>query len=78
MSAPSIANTASTPRCPSIANCCVKFVAPFASVIVPAASNSNVLKSRPFSGSELTDSLDSFSPPVAAALFAAPALPAVL
>ena len=32
---------------------------------VSAASNSNVLKSRPFRGRELTDSLDSFSPPVA-------------
>ena len=71
MSAPSMANIASTPRCPSMANCCVKFVAPFVSVIVPAASSSSVLKSRPFSGSELTDWLESFSPPVAPALFAA-------
>jgi hypothetical protein len=63
VSAPSMAKTASTPRWPLIANCWVKFVAPLTSVMVPAASNSNVLKSRPFSGRELTDSLDSFSPP---------------
>ena len=35
-----------------------------ASVIVPAASRSSVLKSRPFNGNELTAWLESFSPPV--------------
>jgi hypothetical protein len=61
-----MAKTASTPRWPSMANCCVKLVAPFTSVMVPAASRRSVLKSRPLRGSELTESLDSFSPPVAA------------
>ena len=70
MSAPSIANTASTPLCPLMANCCVKFVAPLTSVMVPAASRSSVLKSRPLSGSSLTDWLDSFSPPVVSVAFA--------
>lgn len=50
---------------PLMANCCVKFVAPLTSVIVPAARSSNELKSRPFSGNSLADWLDSFSPPVA-------------
>jgi len=58
VSAPSIAKVASTPRCPLIANCAVKFVAPFASVMVPAESSSKLLKSRLFNGSELTASLD--------------------
>ena len=66
MSAPSIANTASTPRWPFTANCCVKLVAPFASVIVPAANSNSWLKSRLLSGSTLTVWLDSASPPVAA------------
>ena len=48
-----------------MANCAVKLVAPFASVMVPAASSSSVLKSRLFSGSSLTAWLDSSSPPVA-------------
>ena len=60
---------ASTPRCPLMANCAVKLVAPLASVMVPAASNSRVLKSRLFSGSSLTAWLESSSPPVAAAPF---------
>ena len=63
LSAPSIANTASTPRWPLIANCCVKLVAPFASVIVPAAKRSNWLKSRLFNGSSDTVRLDNCSPP---------------
>jgi len=67
MSAPSMAKVASTPRCPLMANCWVKFVAPFTSVIVPAASRSRVLKSRPFRGSELTSWLDRASTPVALA-----------
>jgi hypothetical protein len=66
MSAPSMAKVASTPRCPLMANCAVKLVAPLASVMVPAASSSSVLKSRLFSGSSLTAWLDSSSPPVAA------------
>ncbi len=36
---------------------------------MPAASSNSVLKSRPFSGRELTDWLDSFSPPVAVSVF---------
>ena len=64
MSAPSIANVASTPRWPLMANCAVKLVAPLASVMVPAASSSSVLKSRLFSGSSLTAWLDNSSPPV--------------
>src|SRR6267154_1113099 len=40
-SAPSIANTASTPRCPLMANCWVKFVCPFTSVIVPGQLHSH-------------------------------------
>ena len=75
MSAPSIANVASTPRCPLIANCAVKFVAPFESVIVPAASRSRVLKSRLFSGSSLTAWLDSSSPPVPDCAFLCTAVP---
>ena len=66
MSAPSMAKVASTPRCPLMANCAVKLVAPLVSVMVPAASSSSVLKSRLFSGSSLTAWLDSSSPPVAA------------
>ena len=65
MSAPSMANVASTPRWPLIANCWVKFVAPFVSVIVPAARSNKVLKSRPFRGKELTAWPESASPPVA-------------
>ena len=64
-SAPSRAKTASTPRCPFTANCCVKLVAPFVSVIVPAASRSNWLKSRLLSGIAVTDLLLSVSPPLA-------------
>jgi hypothetical protein len=47
-----------------MANCAVKLVAPLASVIVPAASSSNWLKSRLLSGSSLTAWLDRASPPV--------------
>ena len=68
-SAPSIANTASTPRCPLMANCWVKFVCPFTSVIVPAANSNNALKSRPFNGNSSTFWLESFSPPVPLAGF---------
>jgi hypothetical protein len=46
-----------------MANCWVKFVAPLASVMVPAASSKSWLKSRLFKGSELTAWLDSSSPP---------------
>ena len=64
MSAPSMAKVASTPRWPLMANCAVKLVAPLASVMVPAASSSNVLKSRLLRGSSLTAWLESCSPPV--------------
>ena len=67
VSAPSMAKTASTPRWPLMANCCVKFVWPLASVMVPAASSSNWLKLRLFSGIALTVWLESFSPLVFAA-----------
>jgi len=61
MSAPSIANTASTPHWPLMANRCVKFVAPFASVILPAVNNSSWLESGLLSVSTLTVWLDSAS-----------------
>src|ERR1035441_7555944 len=47
---PSIAKTEAAPRCPLTVNCWVKFAAPLVSVIVPAASSNNLLKSRSFSG----------------------------
>jgi hypothetical protein len=47
-----------------MANCWVKFVWPFESVIVPAANRRSWLKSRLFSGIALTVWLESFSPPV--------------
>ena len=64
LSAPSMAKTAAVPRWPFTANCCVKFAAPLVSVMVPAASRSNWLKSRLFRGSEETALLDNCSPPV--------------
>jgi hypothetical protein len=67
VSAPSMAKAASTPRWPLMENCCVKFVWPLASVMVPAASSNNWLKSRLFSGIALTVWPESFSPPVFAA-----------
>jgi len=66
-SAPSMAKTASTPRCPFTANCAVKLVAPFVSVMVPAASRSNWLKSRLLSGIDVTDLPLRVSPPLACA-----------
>jgi len=65
MSAPSMAKVASTPRWPLMANCAVKFVAPLASVMVPAASSKRLEKSRLLRGSSLTAWLESSSPPVA-------------
>src|SRR5437870_13888715 len=52
-----------------MANCWVKFVCPFTSVIVPAANNNNALKSRPFNGNSFTFWLETFSPPVPLAGF---------
>ena len=52
-----------------MANCWVKFVCPFTSVIVPAANNNNALKSRPFNGNSFTFWLESFSPLVPLAAF---------
>src|SRR5437016_9697678 len=69
VSAPSTANTVATPRCPFTANCCVKFAAPLVSVIVPAASSSNLLKSRVFSGKLETSVPESVSPPLPCAPF---------
>ena len=65
VSAPSSENTVADPRCPLTANCCVKFAAPFASVIVPAASSSSLLKSRVLSGRLETSPLERCSPPLA-------------
>ena len=59
-----MAKVASTPRWPLMANCWVKLVAPLASVMVPAASSNNWLKSRLFRGSWLTDLLERSTPPV--------------
>lgn len=53
-----------TPRCPFTANCCAKFAAPLASVIVPAASSNSLLKARSFSGKLDTSSLERCSPPL--------------
>src|ERR1039457_6750903 len=64
LSAPSIANTAAVPRCPLTANCCVKFEVPLVSVMVPAASSNNWLKSRLLIGSSDTALLDNCSPPL--------------
>src|SRR5260221_14658807 len=52
-----------------MANCWVKFVCPFTSVIVPAANNNSVLKWRPFTGNSFTFWLESFSLPVPLAGF---------
>ncbi len=52
-----------------MANCWVKFVCPFTSVIVPAANSSSVLKSRPFKGNSFTFWLESFSSLVPLAAF---------
>ena len=49
---------------PLTANCWVKFAAPLVSVMVPAASNSNWLKSRSFSGNSDTLGLERVSPPL--------------
>ena len=62
-----MANTAAVPRWPFTANCCVKLEAPLVSVMVPAASSSNWLKSRLFRGRSETALPDSFSPPGARA-----------
>ena len=67
VSNPSIANTVAVPRCPFTANCWVKLAAPLASVMVPAASSSNLLKSRAFSGRLETSPLERCSPPLACA-----------
>jgi len=64
VSAPSMAKTDAVPRCPFTANCCVKLAAPFVSVIVPAASSSNLLKSRSFRGRLETSPLVRCSPPL--------------
>jgi len=50
---------------PGVRCVAVKFVDPFVSVIVPAASKRSVPKSRLLSGNSLTAWLDSSSPPLA-------------
>src|SRR6516225_440055 len=64
VSIPSMAKTVVEPRWPFTANCWVKFAAPLVSVMVPAASKSNWLKSRLLSGNVDTSSFDKRSPPL--------------
>src|SRR5439155_26690238 len=64
VSIPSMANTVVAPRWPFPANCWVKFAAPLLSVMVPAASRSNWLKSRLLRGKVDTSFFDSCSPPL--------------
>ncbi len=63
----SMAKTAAVPRWPFTANCWVKLAAPFESVMVPAASSSNWLKSRLLRGIAATALLERCSPPLAPA-----------
>jgi len=64
VSIPSMAKTVVAPRWPFTANCWVKFAAPLVSVMVPAASKSNWLKSRLLSGNVDTSFLDKRLPPL--------------
>src|SRR5271169_2895399 len=64
VSIPSMAKTVVEPRWPFTANCWVKFAAPLVSVMVPAASKSNWLKSRLLSGNVDTSFFDKCSPPL--------------
>ena len=65
VSAPSMAKTVVVPRWPLTANCCVKFAAPLASVMVPAANKSSLLKSRELSGRLDTSFRERCPPPLA-------------
>src|SRR4029077_11419509 len=64
VSNPSRAKTVAVPRYSFRANCAVKLAAPLVSVMVPAASSSNLLKSLALSGRLETSPLERCSPPL--------------